>query len=78
MKLIERILEQVTRSERELSTSAFDEFKRLSIQDMDGVTSIDNILNSMTLLAVALRWVEKPRVHTRTMDDGVHLGDSIG
>jgi hypothetical protein len=75
---IQRVLEHAVKSEQELASAAFEEFKRLSLFNNDSTVSLESILNSMTLIAVALRWVDKPRVHIRVMDDSVRVSDRVG
>lgn len=75
---IQRVVELSGKSEQELATEAFDEFRRISLHSVDSTVPFEAIANCMTLLAVALKWVEKPRVYSRVMTDGVQLRDSIG
>ncbi len=75
---IQCVIGQSGKSEQELAKAAFEEFKRLSLQSNDSTVPLESILNSMTLIAVALKWVDKPSVYNRVMTDGVQLRDSIG
>jgi hypothetical protein len=77
MNFIERVTELADMPEGKLVQAAFDELRALSLRDLRDVTRLSHIEHAFTVLAVALNWIERPRVITKVMSDGIQLRDSI-
>lgn len=75
---IQHVLNAASKPEAELAAASFEEFKRLSLLNTDDSIPLEHLLNSYALLAVALNWIDRPRVHTRVASDGVNLRDTLG